>query len=43
MMEQIEFMSKDEIRDNALRRRVSDMNTPKFGAENKKKDASSGH
>lgn len=43
MVEQIEFMSKDEIRDNALRRRVSDMKTPKFGAENKKKDASSGH
>lgn len=36
MVEQIEFMTKDEIRDNALRRRVSDMKTPKFGADSGK-------
>lgn len=31
MVEQIDYLSKDEIRDNALRRRVTDMKTPKFG------------
>jgi len=31
--EQIDYLSKDEIRDNALRRRASEMKTPKFGTE----------
>ncbi|WP_274627850.1 hypothetical protein [Arvimicrobium flavum] len=33
LVEQVDYLSKDEIRDNALRRRVSDMKTPKFTAE----------
>lgn len=33
LVEQIEYLTKDEIRDNALRRRVSDMKTPKFVSE----------
>lgn len=41
MVEQIEYLSKDEIRDNALRRRVTDMKTPKFGV--KEKAGSSGN
>lgn len=39
LVEQVEYLSKNEIRDNALRRRVSDMKTPRFvakdGAEGK--------
>jgi hypothetical protein len=30
LVEQIEYLTKDEIRDNALRRRAVDMKTPKF-------------
>jgi len=33
VIEQIDYLSKDEIRDNALRRRVSDMKTPSFGTQ----------
>lgn len=40
LVEQIEYLTKDEIRDNALRRRVTDMKTPKFGV--KEKGGSSG-
>ena len=43
MIEQIEFMSKDEIRDNALRRRSTAMKTPHFGAEGAAAKKSSGH
>jgi hypothetical protein len=45
MVEQIEYLSKDEIRDNALRRRVSDMKTPRFGAKagEQQSGTSSGH
>lgn len=33
MIEQIEYLTKDEIRDNALRRRVSETQIPKFEAK----------
>jgi hypothetical protein len=40
IIEQIDFLSKDEIRDNAIRRRQAEMKTPTFGA---KKPETKGH
>lgn len=36
IIEQIDFLSKDDIRDNAIRRRSVDMKTPTFGAKAEK-------
>lgn len=33
IVEQIDFLSKDDIRDNAIRRRSVEMKTPTFGAK----------
>lgn len=37
IIEQIDFLSKDDIRDNAIRRRQAEMETPTFGVEKPQK------
>jgi hypothetical protein len=43
IIEQIDFLSKDDIRDNAIRRRQAEMKTPTFGVEKGQKAAKKGH